>query len=80
MVTVMDGNHPGVESGERRQVPVSIRGTFEARPRGGVINRPQRVEVRYGRPIDVKDYGVRQKAQLMEEVREQMLELRGMSI
>jgi 1-acyl-sn-glycerol-3-phosphate acyltransferase len=60
-------------------VPVAITGTFAARPRGGLVNRPQRVEVRYGRPIAVRDYGVRRKKQLMEEVRKQLLELRGES-
>lgn len=60
-------------------VPVGIRGTFEARPRGGIVNRPQRVQVHYGRPIDVKEYGVRGKGRLMEEVRERIFELRGKS-
>lgn len=57
-------------------VPVGLRGTFEARPRGSLVNRPQRVEVRYGSPIEVGEFGVRDKARLMEQVRERVLELR----
>jgi 1-acyl-sn-glycerol-3-phosphate acyltransferase len=60
-------------------VPVGLNGTFEARPRGSFVNRPQRVEVRYGEPIDVAAYGVRRKKQLMEEVRARVLELSGPS-
>ena len=58
-------------------VPVGIRGTLEARPRGSWVNRPQRVDVCYGRPIDVKAYGVRKRAQLMADVRGRVLELRA---
>lgn len=58
-------------------VPVAIRGTLEARPRGSLVNRPQRVEIRYGRPIDVQAFGIRKKAELMDEVRDRIGELRG---
>ncbi len=58
-------------------VPVGLDGTLEARPRGSLINRPWRVDVRYGEPIDVTAYGVRGKARLMEDVRARVLELRA---
>lgn len=58
-------------------VPVGIRGTGAARPRGSVVNRPQQVEIRYGRPIDVREYGVRKKGALMDEVRSRIQELRS---
>jgi len=56
-------------------VPVGLSGTFEARPRGSFVNRPQRVDVCYGEPIDAAAYGVRRKKELMEEVRARVLEL-----
>ncbi len=58
-------------------VPVGLAGTREARPRGSLVNRPWRVDVRYGEPIDVTAYGVRQKAQLMEDVRTRVVELQA---
>ena len=39
------------------------------------MNSPQKVEVRYGQAIQVTDYGLRGKAQLVEEVRRRILEL-----
>lgn len=58
-------------------VPIAIRWTRRARPRGSLVNQAQPVEVRYGSPIDVRPYGVRGKARLMDEVRERILELRS---
>ena len=60
-------------------VPVGIRGTRGVQaPRRWSI-RPGTVEVRFGAPIAVTDYGIRRKRQLIAEVRRQLAELAGMS-
>jgi long-chain acyl-CoA synthetase len=42
-------------------VPAFIRGTFEALPRGARFIRPSKIEVFFGKPIDVSDIDMRQK-------------------
>jgi 1-acyl-sn-glycerol-3-phosphate acyltransferase len=60
-------------------VPVGIRGTRAVQaPRQRSI-RPGTVEVRFGAPIAVTDYGIRRKRQLIAEVRRRLAELAGMS-
>jgi 1-acyl-sn-glycerol-3-phosphate acyltransferase len=59
-------------------VPVGIRGTRAVQPRGRFVIRPGVAEVRYGAPLEVGDYGVRRKGELMEEVRRRVAELAGL--
>lgn len=60
-------------------VPVGIRGTRAVQaPRQWSI-RPGTVEVRFGAPIAVTDYGVRRKRELIAEVRRRLADLAGMS-
>ena len=49
-------------------VPVGIRGTLRVRPRGSLKIRPGRLEVAFGRPIEVTEYGVKRKTELMAAV------------
>ncbi len=59
-------------------VPLGIRGTRAVQaPRQWSI-RPGTVEVRFGAPIAVTDYGIRRKRQLIAEVRRQLADLAGM--
>jgi 1-acyl-sn-glycerol-3-phosphate acyltransferase len=60
-------------------VPVGIRGTRSVQARGQRSIRPGAVEVRFGAPIEVADYGVRRKRELIAEVRRQLASLAGMS-
>lgn len=53
-------------------VPVGIRGSMAVRHKKGLKIRPGRIVVGCGRPIDTSEYGVRDKARLMEEVRRQV--------
>jgi 1-acyl-sn-glycerol-3-phosphate acyltransferase len=60
-------------------VPVGVRGTRAVQaPRQRSI-RPGTVEVRFGAPIAVTDYGIRRKRELVAEVRRRLAELAGMS-
>src|ERR1700761_3369063 len=59
-------------------VPVGIRGTRAVQPRGSYAIRPGRVEVRFGEPIDVAQFGIRRKRELIALVRQQMAELAAM--
>lgn len=56
-------------------VPVGIRGSFEMRPRAAFASRPGCIVVRYGRPVDVAGYGIRDRARLEGEVRRMIAEL-----
>lgn len=58
-------------------VPVGIHGTLHARVRGSAIVRPGRVRVRYGAPIDPREYGVRGRKELEAEVRRRIEALAG---
>ena len=56
-------------------VPVGIHGSLEVRAKPGYRIRPGRITVSCGRPLEIGDYGVRDKAKLMEEVRRRVLAL-----
>lgn len=60
-------------------VPVGIRGTRAVQPRGRRTIQPGVVEVRFGEPIDVAQFGVRRKRELIAEVRRQLAGLAGVS-
>ncbi len=59
-------------------VPVGIRGTRELRVRKSFAINPGEAEVRYGRPIDLKGYGVRDVDRLSDELRARIAELAGL--
>jgi 1-acyl-sn-glycerol-3-phosphate acyltransferase len=61
-------------------VPVGIRGTLAVQPRGSFAIRPGPVEVRYGAPISVADYGVRRKGELIAAVRRRIADLAGIAL
>ena len=50
-------------------VPVGIYGSMAVRRKESYWIRPGRITVSCGRPLDVSQYGVRDKARLMEDVR-----------
>lgn len=50
-------------------VPVGISGSARVQRKGNFAIRPQPIRVHYGLPIEVGDYTVRDKQQLMDEVR-----------
>jgi len=58
-------------------VPVGIRGTRAVQRKGSWAIRPKPIEVRYGTPIDIGEYGVRRKKELIAEVRARIAELAG---
>jgi 1-acyl-sn-glycerol-3-phosphate acyltransferase len=60
-------------------VPVGIRGTRAVQPRGRRSIRPGVVEVRFGAPIAVAEFGIRRKRELIAEVRTRLAELAGLS-
>ena len=57
-------------------VPVGITGSAKVQKKGNFAIRPQPIRVHYGLPIDVGDYAVRDKQELMEEVRRRIESLR----
>jgi 1-acyl-sn-glycerol-3-phosphate acyltransferase len=61
-------------------VPVGIRGTRAVQAKGSLAIHPGPVEVRYGAPIAVADYGVRRKGELIAEVRRRVAELAGLEL
>ncbi len=58
-------------------LPLGISGTHEARPKGSWSTRPGPISIRFGDPIDVTHYGLRERRELEAEVRRQILELSG---
>ena len=56
-------------------VPVGIRGSLEVQGRRQFSIRPLPVRVHYGSPIEVGEYGVRQRRALEDEVRSQIADL-----
>ena len=56
-------------------VPVGVEGTLSVRRRGEWRIRPRRVAVRYGTPIDPRNYGLRRRRELTERVQEAVSEL-----
>jgi 1-acyl-sn-glycerol-3-phosphate acyltransferase len=61
-------------------VPVGVRGTRAVQPRSSLTIRPGRAEVRYGAPLAAADYGLRRKAELIEEVRRRIAELADLAV
>lgn len=61
-------------------VPVGIRGTRAVQPRSSVVIRPGMARVCYGAPLEVADYGVRRKAELIREVRRRICELADLPV
>jgi 1-acyl-sn-glycerol-3-phosphate acyltransferase len=51
-------------------LPVGIRGSFTVRRKRGITVHPGTVEVHYGEPVEVTSRSVRQKAELMAQVRQ----------
>jgi long-chain acyl-CoA synthetase len=60
-------------------VPVFIRGTYEAMPRGKFLRRLEQVTVTFGEPFDPRSIGetARPQEQVVEAVRERVAELGG---
>ncbi len=56
-------------------VPVGIHGSLEVRGKKSFRIRPGRITVSCGRSLNVSEYGVRDKARLMEDVRRRVLAL-----
>jgi 1-acyl-sn-glycerol-3-phosphate acyltransferase len=61
-------------------VPVGIRGSRAVQPRSRFSIRPGVVEVRFGEPIAVEEFGVRRKRELIALVRGRMAELAGVAV
>ncbi len=61
-------------------VPVGIRGTLAVQRKGNFAIRPGPVEVHYGAPMPVADYGVRRKGELTTEVRRRVADLAGLEL
>jgi 1-acyl-sn-glycerol-3-phosphate acyltransferase len=59
-------------------VPVGVRGTLGVQPRGRHTIQPGPIEVRFGKPIAVAEFGVRHKRELIAEVRRRLAELAGL--
>lgn len=51
-------------------LPVGIRGCRTVRHKGGLLVHPGLVEVHYGEPLDVTSFGIRNKGELMAQMRE----------
>lgn len=58
-------------------VPVGIAGTYRALPRGRRQIWPSTLRVRYGEPVDVASYGVRERRRLVEDVTRRIAGLAG---
>ena len=56
-------------------VPVAIIGTHQVLPKGRLLVRPGRVEIRVGAPIAASDYTVKQKQELAERLQSKVAEL-----
>lgn len=56
-------------------VPVAITGTHQVLPKGRLLVKPGRVEIRVGAPIATSDYTVKQKQELAERLQDAVAEL-----
>ncbi len=56
-------------------VPVAIQGTFEILPKGKLLMRPGKVQIRVGNPIETKNYSSKDKHQLAKEAQDRVAEL-----
>lgn len=61
-------------------VPVGLRGSFEVRSRRRLTIRPGTIEVRYGAPIDVAEFGIRGRDELGGRVRAEVARLAGAAL
>lgn len=59
-------------------VPVGISGSLAVQPKGSHVVRPGRIKLRYGRPIDAVEYGLRRKRELEQVVRREITRLAGL--
>ena len=58
-------------------VPVGIEGTLSVRRKGSLKIHPGHVRVTVGRPIEVGEYGLKRKNELMEKVAAELSRLAG---
>jgi len=58
-------------------VPVAIVGTHQVLPKGRLLVRPGRVEIRVGAPIATSEYTLKQKQELTERLQGKVAELMG---
>lgn len=56
-------------------VPVGISGAYQVMSRHTLAVRPGTIRIRYGAPVDVTEYGVKGRRQLMDDVRRTIAEL-----
>jgi 1-acyl-sn-glycerol-3-phosphate acyltransferase len=61
-------------------VPVGVSGARLVQPRGRLAVSPGTISVTYGAPIEVAPYGVRRKAELIDEVQRRVAELAATEI
>lgn len=61
-------------------VPVGVSGANLVQPRGRLAISPGTITVSYGAPIEAASYGVRRKAELIDEVQRRVAELAGAEI
>lgn len=59
-------------------VPVGIQGTRRVQKKASLLIRPGQVVIRYGAPIEVSDYGLKGKRELIARVRERIAVLAGL--
>ncbi|MFA6500133.1 MAG: lysophospholipid acyltransferase family protein, partial [Desulfurivibrionaceae bacterium] len=58
-------------------VPVAIVGTHQVLPKGRLLVKPGRVEIRVGEPIATNEYTLKQKQELAERLQDKVAELMG---
>ena len=56
-------------------VPVAILGTYVVLPKGKLLAKPGKVEIRVGEPIETRGYTVKQKQELAELIHSRVAEL-----
>ena len=59
-------------------VPVGISGSLAVQPKGSHVVRPGRITLRYGRPIDANEYGLRRRKELEQVVHREIARLAGL--
>lgn len=60
-----------------RIVPIGLSGVGKVRPKGSILMRPGEVRVRFGRPVDPAEFGVRRKRDLLNSLRHEVARLSG---
>ena len=56
-------------------LPVGLTGLYDLSPKGGFIVTPNRVKVKYGRPIPVQEYENLKPEDIAKIVRQRIIEL-----